>query len=239
MASTFLNRYLQLLVLLFVFTTKMTHAQFAMVDSKDELTPLLEAADGKSAVLATIKNGELVFLLENEAVNSYYLVGFKNDLAGYVKIEAIQPLQQHTAFSRVSETDQRLILKHAVGELTYTVAAVDLAKEKDHFTVERNIDQQSYVTHYHKAPFWGTDGDYPKEKIESIQLTWKNKLYSMPKALFQACFSPNLTATDCYYSKETETVYLTFTNGDGAGGYVGYFYFRNKQWAIGSLFNGF
>lgn len=67
---------------------------------------------------------------------------------------------------------------------------------------------------------WGADGSIPQTQYKNIEITQNGKQYELPRNAFADLFEPSLDSVYIFYDKQTNTLYITTMNGDGAGGYV-------------------
>jgi hypothetical protein len=98
-------------------------------------------------------------------------------------------------------------------------------------------DEGRYLTKINGQRFWGTDGDFPREKISKIRIHKDDSLTTLPPSIFQDLFEPNFHFFDngngqyCFthtYITDNEELIITMMNSDGAVGYRVLFLFNNK-----------
>ncbi len=88
--------------------------------------------------------------------------------------------------------------------------------------------KQPYLALIDNKPFWGTDGEVPKERIASITYQIGNKTFKLPDSALANLFEPNFCHTSesiikchcgVYQSLDKKRIYIYMLNSDGAGGY--------------------
>ena len=71
-------------------------------------------------------------------------------------------------------------------------------------------------------PFWGTDGEMPREEYKNIQIYINGKQVFIPKSAYDDLYEPTFYTENnsVYYDKELDSYYIVATNSDGAGAYM-------------------
>ncbi len=131
--------------------------------------------------------------------------------------------------------------------------------EKDTVTVKLTIGK--FVKTGHKIkyinklavkidnkPIWGTDGELPKQQINSIYIRIGQDTIQIPKSAYQDLYEPSLSwkeankkvgALSVYYSKDRTRYYIAMANSDGAGFYEATFIIKDKKYFGRVLDTGF
>ena len=88
-----------------------------------------------------------------------------------------------------------------------------------------------FLTHIDDKPFWGTDGNIPKEKIKSIRFINEKYQLILPDSAISGLYEPNFCHIDkvtrkiespyckVFRSLDKKRIYIYMLNSDGAGGY--------------------
>ena len=88
-----------------------------------------------------------------------------------------------------------------------------------------------------KKPY-GVDGDLPKTAITAIQIIVGEAIIDIPKNELDDLFQPSFV-TPLVNIGEKGRIYLTMSNGDGAGGYAVGFVIKDRQFLKRYVFYGF
>ncbi|GJH40990.1 hypothetical protein RCZ04_15400 [Capnocytophaga sp. HP1101] len=108
--------------------------------------------------------------------------------------------------------------------VSITLTSQDFDKNKHTITYVKGQG----ITKIDGKTFQGTDGNMPKREYKSIEVVVNGKRVTIPKSAYSDLYNPNLDVADSdyytynsvYYDKETDTIYIVASNGDGAGGYA-------------------
>jgi hypothetical protein len=87
----------------------------------------------------------------------------------------------------------------------------------------------------------GTDGNIPNIEIDSVKLSFDGKEIIIPKNLYANCFEPNLDERDLSlrFSRDFQSLIVTMSGSDGAGGYEVVWRFRKDGRHSRSITRGF
>jgi hypothetical protein len=131
--------------------------------------------------------------------------------------------------------------------------------EKDSIIIKLTVGQFIKANHKIKyiggeavkidnKPIWGTDGELPKEQINSIYVRIGKDTVIIPKSAYQDLFEPSLKWKEAneikghlwvYYSKGQKRFYIAMSNSDGAGFYEATLIIKNKKYYGRVLNTGF
>jgi Bacterial SH3 domain len=229
----------KILVLLILIFTQNLFAQntegygFSIIDDKDGFTNVREEPNVKSKIVGKIKEGELFFSFENEKHKDWYAVDFKqnNTVSGYVhrsRVKFIEKLSKVKYRKTIKDTfyikNDSISLKMIIGDFITTKHKLTKSN-----TVITKIDG--------KRPM-GVDGGLPKTELKSIQLKIGNEVIDVPKSELNDLYQISFVSPDVYLGQNGD-IYFTMANGDGAGGYVAAFTFKNKKFVSRYVFYSF
>jgi hypothetical protein len=131
--------------------------------------------------------------------------------------------------------------------------------EKDSIVIKLTVGQFIKANHKIKyiggevvkidnKPIWGTDGELPKEQINSIYVRIGKDTVIIPKSAYQDLFEPSLKWKEAnktkghlwvYYSKDHKRFYIAMSNSDGAGFYEATLIIKDKKYCGRVLDTGF
>jgi hypothetical protein len=78
---------------------------------------------------------------------------------------------------------------------------------------------------------WGRDGGLPSYTYDEISIAFGSQTIKLPKEAISDLYEPNLHQfTSIYYDKSKDTLYITASNSDGAGGYEVAWVIENKKY---------
>lgn len=95
----------------------------------------------------------------------------------------------------------------------------DYNKNKKHFS-STNYGDYTIEDKYKGQQVWGTDGTIPVNHYKSIHILLDDKTIQIPEKEIENLFNVNIEFAECYYDDKNDILYLSCTNGDGAGGYA-------------------
>lgn len=120
--------------------------------------------------------------------------------------------------------------------------SIKISLEKEKFTPKNyylTYDKDKNLIQINNNHIWGADGNIPQEQYKAITISINSQKVFFPKSAFENTFSPNLSNTQAFYDKEENRLYLSTLNGDGAGGYVVLWVFKNGIYEDRLITNGF
>jgi Bacterial SH3 domain len=231
-----MKKILALLILIFtqnLFAQNTEGYGFAIIDDKDGFTNVREEPNVKSKIIGKIKEGELFFCFSNEKHKDWFAVDIKNNnkLSGYVhksRIKFVEELPKLNKRKSIKDTiylrNDSITLKMVIGDFITTKHKLTKSN-----TVITKIDG--------KRPM-GVDGGLPKTELKSIQLRIGDEVIDVPKSELNDLYQISFVSTDVYLGQNGD-IYFTMANGDGAGGYLVAFAFKNKKFISRYVFYSF
>lgn len=123
-----------------------------------------------------------------------------------------------------------------------TNGSIRISIEKEKFVPKNyylTYDNDKNLIQINNNYIWGADGNVPQEQYKAITISINSQKVFFPKSAFEDTFSPNLSNTQAFYDKESDRLYLSALNGDGAGGYVVLWVFKNGIYEDRLITHGF
>lgn len=160
----------------------------------------------------------MVFYFEDDAKGNWQYITYKvnnEELFGYVYKNRLQNVSDFTLIPIYKQTKAEIVFKSKNTEVRFKLAEFTANKHKKTYYKNTNL-----VDKIDGEKAWGIDGNLPKTQYESIKLVVNDTEYNLPKAALFNLFEPNLELTNVYADTKTNSIYITATNGDGAGGYT-------------------
>ncbi len=225
-----MKNYLSIFMLIFgIFSV--SAQEYYVVDDPDGF---VNVRNNESKIIDRLSSGKAVWIFDE--INEGYVDAeySKGDVFLYGKIHGSR-LRAISSFNEIplaKQSDDIIILKD------------------DFFKIEVSKKQYSKGERYYSrcdneplringSYVWGTDGNIPKEEYAAFKVSFDNTELSLPQAAYNDLFQPNLDNLKAYYNPENKYLYITSLNGDGAGGYVVLWLFKNRIFEERLILHGF
>ncbi|SFD84350.1 hypothetical protein [Flavobacterium phragmitis] len=202
--------------ILFVLFLNNAFGQFAVIKDNDGYVNIRTEASKGNNISDKLNNGFVVYCFEpkNNWINIDYSKNDK-DISGYLYKDRIQYLSEFTEIPLTKETQKKVIFKK--NDITIILESQNFNLNSVKLSFLKN--DKSILEKINGKLFWGTDGGIPKEAYKNISVVIDNTTINLPKNSFEDLFEPNLFNTRINYDQKSDILYITSTNGDGAGGY--------------------
>ncbi len=142
----------------------------------------------------------------------------------------------------LSEYEKIPILKETDKSVLLTNGSIKIGIEKENFIAKNyylTYNQDGNLIQINSNNIWGADGNVPREQYKSITISIGLQQIFFPKSAFEDLFSPNLSSVEAFYDKDENRLYLSSLNGDGAGGYLVLWIFKNGVYEDRLVTHGF
>lgn len=194
-----------------VFTIQISFGQIAIIQDPDGWTNIRKAPDGQSEIIHKVNENE-VFWYDHETTDkeqdwiSIYIP--KNDfclgksepnyIVGFIHKSRILPLEKLQGYSG--------------NEFTFEY------KLSDFDSTNRIVDRHDgkWVTAIDGRPVWGTDGDFPRTKVDDIKVKIEGQEIKIHKIFYGDIYECD---NNLSIFKNGETYFVHQWNSDGAGAY--------------------
>lgn len=192
-------------------------SQLGIIKDKDGFCYVRSSPEKENNIRDTLTNGTMVFYFEPTGnwIEIDYLKG-KQNRSGYVYKDRYTAVETLKEIKQSSLTKKSISFAHDSLRITIKVQPFDSSKAR--LTYEG--DNIRYVTRINGKPFWGTDGAVPDSQYQSIQVSIGSKTIVIPPSELYDLYQANLSYTKVNYDKETDSIYISAFNSDGAGGYL-------------------
>jgi hypothetical protein len=204
-----------LIILILLLISKVSFAQFYVVQDPDGFVNVRSEPNAKSKVLTTLSNGKVVYIYEPEGFTPVEFKENQDTLQAFIYRDRLKAVESFTKVKRKSLKSNEVTFEHKGYRIYLSTKAFE--PEKHSFQFHKESQQIATIDH---KPYWGQDGGMPKKQYHLIHITNKKVLFPIPDEALQGLYEPNLENTSVYYNPQTETFYIQSTNGDGAGGYL-------------------
>jgi len=200
----------------FVVAQAIEGGAFAVINDKDGYVNVRKEKSVHSKVLKKLDNNTLIFVFEYDKAQEGNWIYADND--GYIYNDRVKWVEKIPKIAKGIDKGNALVFEGKGIQVTLTSGKFDKRKHsfkyhKEYHDVIEKIDGK---------PFWGTDGNMPKEEYKSIEVNIHGKQVSIPKSAYSDLYAPN-SYTDfhsAHYDKDSDTLYIVANNGDGAGAYM-------------------
>ncbi len=200
---------------IYFFTTAVA-AQFAVISDSDGYVNIRSTAQKGKNISDKLNNGFVVYCFSPE--NNWMQIDYsKNnkDRNGYLHKDRIKYL---ASFSKIPST------KATPTTVTFQKDSLKISIESEKFDPSTSKltflkNDKSILIEINSKQFFGTDGNIPQKTYKSITVEIGSKTVQLPKISFDDLFEPSLYKTQINYNEKEDVLYISSSNGDGAGGY--------------------
>ena len=210
------------LLLLFSLISSYTFAQvnenyfFAVINDKDGYVNVRKEKSVHSRVLKKLDNNTLIFVFVYDKAHDGNWIYVDNE--GYIYNDRVKWIEE---LPKVAKGVEKKNAIHFSGkDIQVALSTEKFDKSKHSFKYHK--EYRDIIEKIDGNPFWGTDGNIPKEAYKSIEVKIREKQVSIPQSAYSDLYEPNLY-TDLnfvYYDKDSDSYYIVATNSDGAGAYM-------------------
>ena len=210
------------LILLFFLISNVVFAQvieggaFAVINDKDGYVNVRKEKSVHSKVLKKLDNNTLIFVLEYD--KAYYGNWIYADNEGYIYNDRVKWIHKLPKIAKGVVKGNTIVFEGKDIQVALSTEKFD--KSKHSFKYHK--EYRDIIEKIDGKPFFGTDGNMPKEAYKSIEIKIRGKQVSIPQSAYSDLYEPNLY-TDLnfvYYDKDSNNLYIVANNGDGAGAYM-------------------
>ncbi|QLC67623.1 hypothetical protein LPB248_15300 [Flavobacterium sp. LPB0248] len=206
----------KIFVFLMMFTRINASAQFAVIKDNDGYVNIRTEASKGNNISDKLNNGFVVYCFEpkNNWINIDYSKNDK-DKSGYLYKDRVQYLSEFTKIPLIKETQTKVIFEK--DGLSISIESKKF--ESNTAKLSYFKDSKSIVKKINGKHFWGTDGGIPKTTFKSITIDMGSQTIELPKNAFEDLYEPSLFNTKINYDKNSDILYISSSNSDGAGSY--------------------
>ncbi|WP_107037423.1 hypothetical protein [Brumimicrobium mesophilum] len=189
--------------------------QFGIIEDKDGYVNIRNS--GKN-IIDTLSSEKIIYCfdLEREWFRIDYDLSRQNK-SGYVHESRVRLIENFDHFNSGQSTDTSIVFNMDSISIEITKRAFDAKSNNLQYLEIDSRNEARFLEKINGKEVWGTDGGVPKMKygIFSIQLNHE-KLILPTDNLFE----PNFGFTSAFYDEKNNSIYISASNSDGAGGYA-------------------
>ena len=200
----------------FVVAQVIEGGAFAVINDKDGYVNVRKEKSVHSKVLKKLDNNTLIFVLEYDKAQEGNWIYADNE--GYIYNDRVKWIHNFPQIAKGIAKGNTIVFEGK--EIQVVLSTEKFDKSKHSFKYHK--EYRDIIEKIDGNPFWGTDGNIPKEAYKSIEVKIREKQVSIPQSAYSDLYEPNLY-TDLnfvYYDKDSDILYIVANNGDGAGAYM-------------------
>ena len=210
------------LLLLFLLISSYTFAQvnenyfFAVINDKDGYVNVRKEKSVHSKVLKKLDNNTLIFVFVYDKAHDGNWIYVDNE--GYIYNDRVKWIEE---LPKVAKGVEKKNAIHFSGkDIQVALSTEKFDKSKHSFKYHK--EYRDMIEKIDGKPFWGTDGEMPREEYKNIQIYINGKQVFIPKSAYDDLYEPTFYTENnsVYYDKELDSYYIVATNSDGAGAYM-------------------
>ena len=189
---------------------------FAVINDKDSYVNVREEKSVHSKALKKLDNNTLIFVFVYDKAHDGNWIYVDNE--GYIYNDRVKWIEE---LPKVAKGVEKKNAIHFSGkDIRVTLTSQKFDKSKHSF--KYNKEYPDAIEKIDGKPFWGTDGEMPREEYKNIQIYINGKQVFIPKSAYDDLYEPTFYTENnsVYYDKELDSYYIVATNSDGAGAYM-------------------
>ena len=210
------------LLLLFLLISSYTFAQvnenyfFAVINDKDGYVNVRKEKSVHSRVLKKLDNNTLIFVFVYDKAHDGNWIYVDNER--YIYNDRVKWIEE---LPKVAKGVEKKNAIHFSGkDIQVALSTEKFDKSKHSFKYHK--EYRDMIEKIDGKPFWGTDGEMPREEYKNILININGKQVFIPKSAYDDLYEPTFYTENnsVYYDKELDSYYIVATNSDGAGAYM-------------------
>ena len=189
---------------------------FAIINDKDGYVNARKEGNIHSKVIKKLNNNTLIYVYEYDRTRDGSWI--QTDEDGYIYNDRVKWIEKLPKAAKGIEKKNTI---HFSGkDIRVTLTSQKFDKRKHSFIYYK--ESHHSIEKIDGKPFWGTDGEMPREEYKNIQIYINGKQVSLPKSAYDDLYEPTFYTENnsVYYDKELDSYYIVATNSDGAGAYM-------------------
>ena len=209
-------------LLLFLLISSYTFAQvnenyfFAVINDKDGYVNVRKEANIHSKVIKKLDNNTLIFVFVYDKAHDGNWIHPDNE--GYIYNDRVKWIEE---LPKVAKGVEKKNAIHFSGkDIQVALSTEKFDKSKHSFKYHK--EYRDIIEKIDGKPFWGTDGEMPREEYKSIEVKIRGKQVFIPQSAYNDLYESYLYTefNSVHYDKDNDILYIVANNGDGAGAYM-------------------
>ena len=200
----------------FVVAQVIEGGAFAVINDKDGYVNVRKEKSVHSKVLKKLDNNTLIFVLEYD--KAYYGNWIYADNEGYIYNDRVKWIHNFPQITKGIAKGNTIVFEGKDIQVALSTEKFD--KSKHSFKYHK--EYRDIIEKIDGKPFFGTDGNMPKEAYKSIEIKIRGKQVPIPKSAYNDLYESYLYTefNSVHYDKDNDILYIVANNGDGAGAYM-------------------
>lgn len=198
---------------------------FALVQDTEGFVNLRSEPAIKNNIKDTLATGRVVWCYE-KAGDWYYVNYDKRGVShdGYIHRSRLKLINGFEKIPMYKENRDQIVFQKDSLVITMTKKSFVAAEHKLQYAMNSGV---GYLAKIDGKKFWGTDGNTPKMQYKSIEITLGQRMTTIPSTAISDLYEPTFNSTKVLYDRNNDVLYVSISNSDGAGGYVGLLIIKN------------
>lgn len=207
-----------LILTLFVLYTNSLWAQFARIEDKDGFVNIHSKPNVGSLVLEKAYEADVLWCFEREG--EWYPMDLERKgkvVSGYIHNSRVKFIDTLDPVPVKEIQSNKLVFQNE----NINVEIITKPFVKSAHTIKYSqVNKTEVITKIDNKPIWGTDGNVAKVAYSQINIKVGNKQVVLPQKEIENVYEPNFNFTKVNYDKQSDRLYISSLNSDGAGGYA-------------------
>ena len=197
------------LLLLTLFLTHFTFAQFYIVSDKDGFANVRDSASSGSRIIDTLNNSHIVYFLEEKINSNWLKISYwrkTKDYQGYIFHDRLKSIHEYDSIPLVDYDDHTMIYEK-------DSIKVIVIQEKFNKALHRfSYNKYNEIELIDGKRYWGTDGVLPTSQYKSIAIILGSRKISLPAAGLDNLYTPDLGHEKVNYDRENDILFIHAMN---------------------------
>lgn len=206
-----------ILYILILFASYPARAQFAIVQDREGFTSCRSDKSASARVQDTLRNGHLVYITGSGG--SWVAVMYQHkgeDKTAYIIKDRLKLVEDFTEIPLIQNAGPSTA-RFRLGQIGIQVTKKPFNRSGHRLTYYKNSPKM--IELIDGKPYWGRDGELPTWEFSMIVIRMGTVSRILPFSSVAQLYEPNLAGVKAHYDAPNDTLYLTSSNGDGAGYY--------------------
>lgn len=198
---------------------------FALVQDAEGFVNVRSEPTIKNNIKDTLATGRVIWCYEK--TGDWYSVDYDKEGVphdGYIHRSRLKLINSFEKIPVYKESKDQIVFRKDSLEITMSKKNFVAAEHKLQYAMNSGV---RYLAKIDGKKFWGTDGNAPKMQYKSIEIALGQRVITIPPTAISDLYEPNFNSTKVLYDRNNDVLYVSISNSDGAGGYVGLLIIKN------------
>lgn len=198
---------------------------FALVQDTEGFVNVRSEPAIKNNIKDTLATGRVIWCYEQ--AGDWYFVNYdKRGVShdGYIHRSRLKLINGFEKIPMHKENRDQIVFRKDSLVITMTQKSFVAAEHKLQYAMNSGV---RYLAKINGKQIWGTDGNVPRTQYKSIEIALGQRIITIPSTAISDLYEPNFNSTKVFFDHNNDVLYISISNGDGAGGYVGLLIIKN------------